>query len=62
MDDKTLRYLVKLQKIYNGIPYAAIADRLGIRRSSFYNWLKGQYDFGDERREQLADLLKTIQP
>lgn len=57
MDDKTLRILARAAKIIHGLPFSAMADGIGIRRSSFYNWLKGQYDFSEERREMLVAFL-----
>lgn len=41
-----LRHEVKLLKAFNSISYKSIAEAIGVERSSFYSWLKGQYDFG----------------
>jgi hypothetical protein len=48
MDD-LLRQQCKELKIYQGVKYSEIADYLEIKKNSFYNWLKGQYTFSQER-------------
>lgn len=46
MNNEELRKEVKLLKAFQDITYREIAEYLEIRISSFYSWLKGQYDFG----------------
>ena len=41
MDDEVLRIEVKLIRAFYGINYNTIADNLGIRPRSLYNWLAG---------------------
>ena len=41
-----LRHEVKLTKAFNNVSYKSIAEAIGVKRNSFYSWLKGQYDFG----------------
>ena len=59
MNDK-LRKEVKLLKALQGISYKEIADYLEIRQDSFYNWLKGYYDLGEERQHRLFDVITCL--
>ena len=43
--DEYLRNECKYLKCYKGITYKQLADSIGIKQDSFYNWLKGYYDF-----------------
>ena len=56
MNDK-LRKDVKLLKALQGISYKEIAELLEIRQDSFYNWLKGYYEFGEERQNRLLEVI-----
>lgn len=56
MNDK-LRKDVKLLKALQGISYKEIAELLEIRQDSFYNWLKGYYEFGEERKHRLIEVI-----
>ena len=56
MNDK-LRKEVKLLKALQGVSYKEIAELLEIRQDSFYNWLKGYYEFGDERQDRLLEVI-----
>lgn len=56
MNDK-LRKEVKLLKALQGVSYKEIAELLEIRQDSFYNWLKGYYEFGEERQNRLLDVI-----
>jgi transposase len=58
--DEFLRNECKYLKCYQGITYKEIADYLGIKQDSFYNWLKGYYDFGYKRRTQLQYIISTL--
>ena len=55
-----LRKEVKLLKAIQGIPYKEIAEFLEIRQDSFYNWLKGYYNFGEERQARLYDVVACL--
>jgi DNA-directed RNA polymerase specialized sigma24 family protein len=59
LNDK-LRKEVKLLKALQGISYKEIADYLEIRQDSFYNWLKGYYDLGEERQRRLFDVIACL--
>lgn len=56
MNEK-LRKDVKLLKALQNVSYKEIAELLEIRQDSFYNWLKGYYDFGEERQNRLLDIV-----
>ena len=56
-----LRIEVKLLKALQGITYKELAEEyLGIRQDSFYSWLKGYYDLGEEKQKQLYDVVLTL--
>ena len=59
MNDK-LRKEVKLLKALQGVSYKELADYLEIRQDSFYNWLKGYYNFSYERQLMLYDIIAYI--
>lgn len=59
MNDK-LRKEVKLLKAFQGVSYKELAELLEIRTDSFYNWLCGYYNFGEERQERLLDIIDTL--
>ena len=59
MNDK-LRNDVKLLKALQGISYKEIAGFLEIRQDSFYNWLKGYYDLGEEKQRRLLDVIACL--
>lgn len=56
-----LRLQVKLLKALQGISYKELAEEyLGIRQDSFYSWLKGYYNLGEEKQKQLYDVVLTL--
>ena len=59
MNDK-LRKDVKLLKALQGISYKEVAEFLEIRQDSFYNWLKGYYEFSEERQSRLLDIIACL--
>ena len=58
--NKKLRQEVKLLKAFQNITYKDIAELLQIRQDSFYNWLCGQYDFGESRQKRLKEIIETL--
>ena len=56
MDNK-LRQEVKLIKVYYNVSYKTLAEQLGIKTKSFYNWLHGEYDFSERTAEKLHEIL-----
>ena len=59
MNEK-LRKDVKLLKALQGISYKEVAEFLEIRQDSFYNWLKGYYEFSEERQSRLLDIIACL--
>ena len=59
MNEK-LRKEVKLLKALQGISYKEIAEFLEIRQDSFYNWLKGYYELGEEKQSRLLDVITCL--
>ena len=58
--NKNLRKEVKLLKALQGISYKEVAEFLEIRQDSFYNWLKGYYEFSEERQRRLLDVIACL--
>lgn len=58
--NEKLRKEVKLLKALQGISYKEIAEFLEIRQDSFYNWLKGYYEFSEERQRRLFDVIACL--
>ena len=59
MNEK-LRKEVKLLKALQGFSYKEVAEFLEIRQDSFYNWLKGFYELGDEKQRRLLDVIACL--
>lgn len=59
MDD--LRKRVKLIKALQGISYKEIAEYIELPHKSFYCWLNGYYEFGEEREAKLKEILDILQ-
>ena len=55
-----LRKECKYLKAYQGISYKEIAEFLEIRQDSFYSWLKGYYNLGEERQQRLKDIVANL--
>lgn len=59
MNDE-LRKQCKELKVFQGVPYTEIAGFLEVKRNSFYNWLKGYYDFSEERQARLKEVIACL--
>ena len=55
-----LRKEVKLLKALQGITYKELASYIEIETKSFYSWLYGQYNFGEEREERLRNIISLL--
>ena len=52
---------VKLLKALQGVSYKELAEEyLGIKQDSFYSWLKGYYNLGEEKQKQLYEVVLTL--
>ena len=58
---ENLRYGVRIYKAKSGKSYRTIADDLGINPHSFYNWLKGYYELGNDKEVMLREMLKRLE-
>lgn len=58
--DNTLRQEVKLLKVYKDISYKEIAQLLGIKAKSFYNWLHGEYNLSDRTADKLHSICMEL--
>lgn len=58
--NEELRKDVKLLKALQGVSYKEVAEYLEIRQDSFYNWLKGYYEFSEERQRRLLDVIACL--
>lgn len=59
MDD--LRKRVKLLKVLQNISYKEIAEYIEISPKSFYCWINGYYEFSEERKQRLKNVIDTLQ-
>lgn len=60
MKNDELRKEVKSLKAFQDITYKEIAEYLEIRVTSFYSWLKGQYNLGEAKQKRLEDIISTV--
>ena len=56
-----MRRKCKELKCYCDVPYIEMAEYLEVKRSSFYSWLKGNYNFSPERLERLQEIVANLQ-
>ena len=59
MNDEDLRKEVKMFKVIHNVSYKQIADELGIKQRSIYNWLAGQFDFSSSKKRRLYKYLMS---
>ena len=55
-----LRKQVKLLKALQGISYKELAEYLEIKVNSLYSWLRGNYDFSDNRLYKLQSIISDL--
>lgn len=55
-----LRKEVKLLHTFQNIKYKEFAEYLEISSNSFWNWLHGYYNFGDEKIALLKDIVSDL--
>lgn len=55
-----LRKECKLLKAIQGISYKEIAEYLEITQDSFYCWIKGYYDLGNNKQQRLRAIIENL--
>lgn len=55
-----LRKECKLLKAMQGISYKEIAEYLELKQDSFYCWIKGYYDLGENKLRQLKEIVSNL--
>lgn len=60
MNNEKLRTEVRKLKVYQDIQYKEIAEYLEIKNSSFYNWLKGQFNLSQEKQNRLSEIIENL--
>ena len=58
--NELMRKKCKELKCFQGVSYIEIAEHLEIKKNSFYNWLKGQYTFSQERQNRLKEVITCL--
>lgn len=60
MNNEELRKKVKELKAFQDISYKTLSEQLEMNRNSFYNWVKGYYNLGDEKQKKLTEIIENI--
>ena len=60
MNDEQLRKRIRLLKAQEITTYKKIAEAIGIKQRSMYNWLAEQYDFSRKKKNAIIHYLNTI--
>ena len=55
-----LRKEVKMLKALQGISYKELAEYLEVKVNSLYSWLRGNYDFGEDRLHRLQSIISDL--
>lgn len=61
MENEKMRIRVRLLKARKNISYKAIADKLGIKQRSIYNWLRADYNFSAFSLMILDEILTDLE-
>ena len=61
MNQDALRKQVRLLKAVSNISYKELSGYVGIKVSSMYNWLKGQYELSFKKYKQLEEIISILQ-
>lgn len=61
LTDEYLRNRCKLIKAIGQVEsYIELAEMIDIKRKSFYNWLRGEYDLSNSKKTLLNDILNDL--
>lgn len=55
-----LRTKVKVFKATENVSYKELAEHLEINPTSFYNWLNGAYEFGEDKQRRLCEIMELL--
>ena len=55
-----LRKECKLLKALQGVSYKELAENLEIKTDSFYCWLNGYYELGQEKQQRLEEIIALL--
>lgn len=55
-----LRNECKLLKALQGVSYKELAEYLEVKQDSFYCWLKGYFDFSEEKQTRLQEIVGNL--
>lgn len=61
MNNDILRKKVKELKCFQGISYKELASYLDITQGSFYSWINGHFNLGEERQQQLLEVIQNLE-
>ena len=56
-----LRKKAKELKCYQSISYKELCSYIDITQGSFYAWLHGAYELGEERQQQLLEVIRNLE-
>ena len=61
LTDEYLRNRCKLIEAIGQVEsYIELAEMIDIKRKSFYNWLRGEYDLSNSKKTLLKDILDDL--
>lgn len=61
MSDDNLRTKVKVLKAIGQIDsFFEVAEMIGVSKASFYNWINGYYNLGQEKKRELTNLVSDL--
>ncbi len=61
MEQDNLRLQVKLLKATGAIrSYKELAELMELNYKSLLNWLSNQFEFGNEKKQLLEDIISTL--
>lgn len=56
-----LRKRTRIVAAASGLTFRQLASSLGLAYSTFYNWISGQSELGEESQIKLRKLLKEVE-
>lgn len=59
MNEELIKNVKEIKMFYN-VPYSRLADALGLKRNSFYNWVNGYYQLSPNNQRKLYKIIQDI--